>query len=112
MYRLNVLRCSLAVVGLAIGAAAFGAQPQVTPAKPGVAAAADLVCKNRLRPGSHIKMRRCLTAAQWAAAYPWGITAAEYPWGITPEVRGGGGTWGAVSTAGQSVGMSAFTPQR
>ena len=110
MPRLNVLRCSLAVVGFVVAAAAFGAQPAttpVTPAKPGLAATApgDLICRNRLRPGSHIAMRTCLTAAQWAASYPRGF----YPQAQGFTHDGGAGPWGAVTTTGASVGMNGFT---
>jgi hypothetical protein len=104
MSRLRVLRCSVAVVGFMVAAAAFGAPPaapRVTPVKPTTKATADLICKSRLRPGSHIATRRCLTAAQWAAPNPfvWGATHAD----------AGMGPWGQVSTAGQSAGASAFT---
>src|SRR5919108_2776126 len=108
MSRANVLRCSLAVVGLAVAAAAFGAQPAATPAdsaQPGVAGTTGttdgLVCRYRLKSGSHIKVRTCLTAAQRAAR-------SMRDRGYAHE---GAGPWGQgnFSTAGASVGMSAFT---
>ena len=110
MARQNLLRCSLALVGLVVATAAFGADPTPTPAtptKPEVAATAaatdGLVCRNRLRPGSHIKTLTCLTAAQWASR---SMRNRGYAQGYAHE---GAGYWGTVSTAGASIGMSAFT---
>ena len=106
MSRQNALRYSLAAVGFVVAAAAFGAEPATpaTPPKPSIVAPGDTtggsICKSRLRPGSHIATRTCLTAAQRAAAT---IQTAS------PGVYGGLGPWGQVSTVGQSVGMSAFT---
>jgi len=110
MTRQNLLHRSIALLGLAVGGAAFGAQPTAPTPAPSVTATTsapdDLICRNRLRPGSHIKMRICMTAAQWAAPIPQGFM----PEGIGGGV-GGGGPWGAgaISTTGASVGVSAFT---
>jgi hypothetical protein len=104
MSRPSVLRCSLAVVGFMIAATALGAErthSRMTSATPGNSAPAratdGLICRNRLRPGSHIASRACLTAGQWAASYP--------------QVYGheGPGSWGMVSTTAESVGMNVFT---
>ena len=98
----NVLRCTIALVGFVVAAAAFGAEPtntRVTPAKPVITAPEGLICRDRLRPGSHIAKRVCLTSAQWAMPYP-----QAYPHETV-------GPWGAAaqSTVGASVGGSAFT---
>jgi hypothetical protein len=110
MSRPNVLHCAIALAGLAVAAAAFGAEPPNTSAEPTItstaATAESLICRDRLRPGSHIAMRTCLTAAQWAAAKAQASFRAPY---AAASVNEGMGPWGNVSTTGASVGMNAFT---
>lgn len=103
MPRHNVGRCSIAIVGLVVASAAFGAEPNAAaPApsvKPDVAVTTsgpeDLICRDRLRPGSHIKTRACLTAAQWAAPRTQSyVHEGMGPWGqaigavYTPPAQG------------------------
>jgi hypothetical protein len=110
MTRQNLLHCSIALVGLAVAGGAFGAEPTPTTPAPSVkpavtsttSATDGLICRDRLRPGSHIARRTCLTAAQWAARSMNTQPASAYAHEST-------GPWGQVSTAGASVGMSAFT---
>lgn len=97
-----ILRAS-SLAALLLTTAAFGSEaPPAAEATASATAkpAEEVVCRDRLRPGSHIKTRLCLTSAQWAAPNPWFEKAA---------IHGGSGAWGAVSTAGASVGMNAFT---
>lgn len=99
MSRPNVLHLSIALVGLAIGTAAFGAEPTTTaPAKPAVASTAATgpsICKSRIRPCAARRQARTGRGLSAQAAFG--------------QAWGGTGPWGAVSTVGQSVGMSAFT---
>ena len=96
---------SLAALLLTTTALAAQAPPAVaTPAAEAPASSAkpaeDVVCGHQRRPGSRIVVKACLTPAQRAARTPWFAQGAH---------DGSTGSWGAVSTAGASVGMSAFT---
>jgi len=102
MSRCNTFRHSLAVLGFLAATSAFADETPTKPvAEPTAASTSkgpeprDLICRDRLRPGSHIAMRTCATAEQWAAA---NRTPAAYPQEGQP-----------ISTVGQSVGVSAFT---
>lgn len=102
MSRCNTFRQSLVVLGFLAATSAFADETPTKPvAEPTAAStskapeARDLICRDRLRPGSHIAMRTCATAEQWAAA---NRMPAAYP----QEGQ-------SISTVGQSVGVSAFT---
>jgi hypothetical protein len=103
----TVRRCLLALLGLLMTAGAYAAEP---PAKPATASAEptvqsqaeELICRDRLRPGSRIAMRTCATARQWAASTVSRRTQAWFGGGL-PSGQA------SVSTVGQSVGASAFT---
>jgi hypothetical protein len=106
MQRANALSLVIGMLGLAVATAAFAADEPTAPSAspPATAAGKQRICRNRLRPGSHIATRTCLTAAQWAVR----------TWPNGTYAQGGGvheglGPWGQVSTAGQSAGASAFT---
>ncbi len=109
MSRPNLLHCTIALAGLVVAAGASAAEPTPTPAKATAATTEDLICRDRLRPGSHIAMRTCLTRAQWAVARAQGSLRAPLGLSTHAGVQDGAGPWGAVSTVGASVGMSAFT---
>ena len=106
MHRANAVSHLIAVLGMAVASAAFAAdEPTAPPASSPATAAAPQpqICRDRLRPGSHIATRTCSTTAQRAVR--------SWPNGM---YRQGGlydslGAWGQVSTAAQSVGASAFT---
>jgi len=107
MFSANTIRSSLALLGLLVAVAAYSAEPPAEPAtalaEPTAQSRAEkLICRDRLRPGSHISMRTCATAKQWAAS-----TVSRHT-----QSGGGAGPWGqaSASTVGQSVGVSAFTP--
>jgi hypothetical protein len=107
-----MLRCAIALTGFVVAAAAFGAEPPKPSAEPSAstqAATEGLICRDRLRPGSHIAMRTCLTAAQWAAARAQGRFGPRYGGGVSGYVHEGVGPWGQVSTTAQSVGVNVFT---
>ena len=112
MSRPNVLHSVIALAGLAVAGAVLGAEPPNTSAEPTItstdAATEALICKDRLRPGSHIAMRTCLTAAQWAAPKARGFTGVQGPV-ARAFINEGTGPWGFVPTTGASVGMNGFT---
>jgi hypothetical protein len=100
MRRSNALVYAIGTLGMMAATAAFAVDESAKPAaasKATAAASQPQICRTRLRPGSHIATRTCLTAAQWAARNQ------------QVGVHDGTGPWGQVSTAAQSVGMSAFT---
>jgi hypothetical protein len=57
MFRSNAIRCAAGVFGLLLVTQSFAA---------GATKDEELVCRDQLRPGSHIKMRVCATPEQWA----------------------------------------------
>jgi hypothetical protein len=100
MRRSNALSCVIGILGMMAVTTAFAVDEPAAPAASSNATAAarqPLICRDRLRPGSRISVRTCLTAAQWSMRNQ------------QVGVHDGAGPWGQVSTAGQSVGASAFT---
>ena len=86
MPRPNVLRCSFAVVGFMVAAAAFADQPANTPvtsADPGIAAPSDLICRNQLRPGVAHQDEDLLDGRAVGCVVPAGIFSRARP------IRGG-----------------------